>query len=270
MEEGTGSSPALVPHEEEASAGPAKPEPRTDKKDFANPTLNIVQGASISTTTEGAHGSNAPISREGTPPPLPPRPRTLALRDSPSRPSSSHSLMPSRPQLQSKPTTQLSYVDTQKYSEELRDESVSSGTSRQAKSYGGLNASDMEDSASVRSFAPTVEAGGDTESILGEVIADPTLLQSLGHRFATPSTASLFPADAAFEDAFAREFDEIEGMKTDGSNEGQTTHLSVGTTELLCADSICVYRSGFAAMARKIKTLPNSVLGWETHLQPPR
>jgi hypothetical protein len=180
--------------------------------------------------------------------------------------------MPSRPNLQARPTTQLSYANTQTYSDELKDESTSSGTSRRTKNYFGLNASrntsDVEDTGSLKSFAPTVE-GGDAESMLGELYGDreTSVLQSLGPQFAHPHSASLFPENPAFEEAFAQEFDDIEEMKADGSNEGQTTRQSVESQST--ADPPRVYRSHNAAMARQTKTLSHSVFSRQAHLQPP-
>lgn len=84
---------------------------------------------------------------------------------------------------------------------------------------------DADDSASVRSYAPTI-AGG--ESILGEIMGaaekskqEETLLRSLGHRFENAESQSMFPPDPDFESAFDSEFEEVENMAADGSNEGQ-------------------------------------------------
>ena len=90
------------------------------------------------------------------------------------------------------------------------------------------NTSDIDDNASVRSYMPR-DGMGDTESILGEVMGqqeksatERTLLRSLGHKFVDSEAQSMFPVDAQFDAAFNREFDEIEDMNADGSNEGQT------------------------------------------------
>ncbi|KAF2175625.1 DUF254-domain-containing protein [Zopfia rhizophila CBS 207.26] len=218
--EGTGNADPQTPGTslENAPTSSTQKNDKVEQQDFINPTINIIQSASRRTSTSGVSS----ISREETPPPLPPRPKNLAFFDS--RPSSSHSLAPTRPQLVSKATTQLSYTDTQSYNDESREESLSSGASRR-KNYFGLNvsrnASDAEDNVSVRSFAPTIEVGGDAESILGEVIGDheKSLLTSLGNRFEDKESESLFPPDPEFEETFKQEFDEIEEMKADGSNE---------------------------------------------------
>ncbi|KAF2196889.1 DUF254-domain-containing protein [Delitschia confertaspora ATCC 74209] len=205
-----------------SQAGSAKSPDKTDKKDFANPTINLVQDVSRKTS---ASGTGSSISSEGIPPPLPPRPKNVAFLDS--RPGTSHSLSQSRPQLQSRATTQLSYADTQTYNEELKGESDgSSRGSKVTKNYFGLgasrNTSSVEgDTTSVKSFTPTIDGGGDAESMLGEVIGDREnkILKSLGHRFQNTQPVSLFPEDPAFEEAFLHEFDEVEETKADGSNE---------------------------------------------------
>ncbi|KAF2122146.1 trafficking protein Mon1-domain-containing protein [Lophiotrema nucula] len=206
-------------------AGPTTPARKQDgveQRDFINPTINIIQSASRKTS----YSSLSSLSQEGTPPPLPPRPKNPNLLNS--RPSTAHSTAPTRPQLVSKATTQLSYPNTQTYNQEARDGSPSTGPSSgasRAKEFFGLNTSrnfsDVEEVASVRSFAPTDIGGGDVESMLGEVVGDheKSLLKSLGHRFQDRESESMFPPDPQFEDAFKQEFDDIEEMKADGSNE---------------------------------------------------
>ncbi|KAF2263534.1 DUF254-domain-containing protein [Lojkania enalia] len=197
---------------------PKKSDP-IEQRDFANPTINIIQSASRKASTSDLSS----ISRESTPPPLPPRPKNLGLLDS--RPSTSHSTAPARPQLVSKATTQLSYSDTNTYNNETQSDSHSSGASR-PKNYFGLNfgsrnTSDVEDYASMRSFAPTEVGIGDAESMIGELGGDreKSLLRSLGHRFEDQESESMFPPDPQFEEAFKHEFDDIPDMEADGSNE---------------------------------------------------
>ncbi|PSN62372.1 DUF254-domain-containing protein [Corynespora cassiicola Philippines] len=207
----------------ETNAAPSTSAPKQNdsveqQHDFTNPTINVIQSASRRTSNSGVSSA----SREGTPPPLPPRPKNLGLLDS--RPSTAHSTAPARPQLVSKATTQLSYTDTQAYSSDSRDQSPSSAAPR-SRTYFGLNLnrnpSDADDSASVRSYAPTIEGGADVESMMGDVIGEDekTLLRSLGHRFDDQESEAMFPPDPDFELAFSREFDEIEDMSMDGSNE---------------------------------------------------
>ena len=85
---------------------------------------------------------------------------------------------------------------------------------------------------SIKSFAPTIEIGGYAESLLGEVLdgQDKRIFKSLGRRCDSLSGHSerIFPDDPEFEDAFEHEFDEVEEMKADGSNEGQTIFRMLG------------------------------------------
>ncbi|KAI8939449.1 Vacuolar fusion protein mon1, variant 3 [Plenodomus lindquistii] len=182
---------------------------RVEAHDFANPTLNIIRRFSRSTSA-----SSQP-SREGTPPPLPPRPQLEAQASRPTTSHSiAHSIAPSRPQLLSKATTQLSFAKSQAWGSDLASRGASD-----------------EDSASVMSYAPTVDTGMETESVLGDATEqqdksdqEKLLLRSLGHRFVDSESQSLFPADPWLKEAFGREFDEIEDMRPDGSNEEAVMH----------------------------------------------
>lgn len=209
---------------------------------FANPTLSIIGNASRSPSYSGATSP----SREGTPPPLPPRPPLQlgahsSILSPSTRPPSSHSVRraPSRPQLVSKATTQLSITNTQAFGSDSRDlsDSASPASAQHRHVLPDLPAegpSDAEDSASVRSDVPTIsEVGGET--MLGEVMAatekkseqDEVLLRSLGRRFDDPEAQSLFPPDPDFEAAFESEFEDVAEMAADGSNEGQLNGYSL-------------------------------------------
>lgn len=254
----------------QASSNASTKADHVDQHDFANPTLNIINSISRRPSTS----SIIAPSREGTPPPLPPRPQLGFLS---SRPSTSHSIRktPSRPQLVSKATTQLSLSNGQAFGTESRDDSPASSASKQ-RSFLGVNqpsnnASDVDDSASVRSYMPR-EGAGDTESILGEVMGqqeksatERTLLGALGHRFVDTEAQSMFPIDHDFEGAFNREFDEVEVMAADGSNEGQAYTMHV---EIACAD--VVNRSCYAPVAGEIEALLDSVERWQAHIQQTR
>jgi hypothetical protein len=200
------------------STSASKTNSSTEQQDSSNPTLKIIRRVSRQPSTSALSF----ISREGTPPPLPPRPKPRAPYES--RPSTSHSVAPSRPSLVSEPTTQLSYADSHTHSNESRDASSSGATT--SRSYFGLNigrnTNGADDSASVRSSAPTVDANADTESMLGEIVGghEKPLLRSLRPSFEDKENASMFTPDPEFEDAFTHEFDEIEDMRPDGSNEG--------------------------------------------------
>ncbi|KAJ4365802.1 Vacuolar fusion protein mon1 [Neocucurbitaria cava] len=229
-------STTAEPHAPASAAGSAPPTParktsiasakskdHTEQHAFTNPTLNIIHSLSRKPSTNEL---SIP-SREGTPPPLPPRPQLGLLS---SRPSTAHSSTPPRPQLVSKATTQLSLTNTQAIGNETRDDSSASSASK-PRNFPGVhiasrNVSDADDSASVRSYVPTTEAGGDGESILGEVMGEQektdqekALLRTLGHRFEDTEAQSMFMPDPEFEAMFGHEFDEIDDMAMDGSNE---------------------------------------------------
>ena len=232
-----------------------------DKKDFGSHMTNIEQSRVPSTSA-----SEEQPSREGTPPPLPPRSKNLQLLDG--RPQTPGSLNLSRPPLQSKATTQLSLADTQSYGDESKD-TVFSDVSKQ-RSYLGLgvnrSVSEADDSASIKSFAPTIEIGGYAESLLGEVLdgQDKAIFKSLGHRFDSLSGHSerIFPDDPEFEDAFEHEFDEVEEMKADGSNEGQTIFWMLGAP----ADFLSFCRSCNESMEIEIKAFPHPVFCRQANL----
>jgi hypothetical protein len=73
-----------------------------------------------------------------------------------------------------------------------------------------------------------MEATGYQESILGEVMGmaekseqEKSLLRSLGQKFVDAESQAMFPPDPDFEAAFRREFDDVDDLNADGSNEGQ-------------------------------------------------
>ena len=256
--------PAAGAADESAPSTPApKQSDQVEQQDFVNPTLGIIQSLSRKTSTSAI----STVSREDTPPPLPPRPRNISLLDS--RPPTSHSTAPTRPQLVSKATTQLSYADSHLHENESREPSPEPRPSK-ARRFFGLNigsshpTSDVEDSASVRSVAPTLEGGLEAESMLGEVTGtqEKSLLQSLGHSFADRESETLFPPDAEFEAAFNTEFEDIEEFQADGSNEGQRLCLYVG---VVCADSM--NRRCYATMARQTEALSHPFERGEAHIQ---
>jgi hypothetical protein len=209
---GPGVSPGSTPKKPKDAA-------HNGQQEFTNPTINIIHSLSRSTSTSALSS----VSREDTPPPLPPRPRNLGLPDS--RPATAHSTAPARPQLVSKATTQLSYTDTQTYSKVSGDDSPSSSSSK-PRNVTGWNtskvSSETDDAASLRSYAPTEQTAGDSGSVLDEGVTEheKTLWRSLGHRFEDQESESIFPVDPEFEAAFETEFDDIEDTKADGSNEG--------------------------------------------------
>lgn len=164
-------------------------------------------------------------SREETPPPLPPRPKAAHPTDRPQTSSGSLRLAgnDARPPLQSKPTTALSLTDIQTQSHG-GDDQLTSPTSRNF-SHGGLkkgiisrSGSEGDDSTSVMSYVPALEAGMDVESMLGDVLGERRQLKPTTPR-SQAEQEHLFTQDEAFEDTFEHEFDELDDITSDGLNE---------------------------------------------------
>ncbi|KAL9585302.1 MAG: hypothetical protein Q9212_001596 [Teloschistes hypoglaucus] len=163
-------------------------------------------------------------SEEDRPPPLPPRPKRVEAHRRVSNvvaagfPASQY---PARPRLQATATTALSRTDihTQSYQDGSRETyAASKQASPPTRSWGGwgsvrhLKIHDGDETASIRSSAPTLGTGGDVESLLGGF---------LGHDQASSSNilerqlqeAGLEELDDSKDDEvledFDREFDEI-------------------------------------------------------------
>lgn len=169
-------------------------------------------------------------SREGTPPPLPPRPQNAQLLSVLPKDSTGSLKIPKgagRPRLQSKATTALSLTDVHTQLHGDGPGATLSPASRQLSINHGFKSqsgSEHDDSGSVRSYAPSIALGGDTESLLGEVRGGPGW-QNMEHQsgHSTGAMGPLFPDDPELDEAFEHEFDDLEDVKADGSNEGQQT-----------------------------------------------
>ena len=180
------------------------------------------------------------VTDEGPRPPLPPRPgnRGLFLPGG----SLQRPIKQSRPNLQSSATTALSLADihTQSYQDGSRETFAGSvESSPPAKSIGGFgsirkfkgrNGSEGDDSASVRSYAPTLEVGGDVESLLGDILGSSQ--QSPGWRLPSSRVERPDPFDTvSYEEdtattEFASEFDELGGLDSEGKNEGRSQSIT--------------------------------------------
>lgn len=248
-----------------------KPQGVDDVDDDRNkniPTVNVED-----TTSCSAASSVNPVSREGTPPPLPPRPRHQLLEE---RTTGSGSLkLPKnggRPSLQSKATTAVSQQDIQSFyngAKEVQSKPASRQLSFTNFGFGiSRSGSDADDSASVKSFAPTLEAGVDVESLLGEALQDQEApaWKAMGYRAdGLHSEETLFAEDPYFERAFGHEFDEVDEMKPDGSNEGQALIRLLGAP----ADrSLCSYCN--ESMEIKTEALHDLVISRKAYIQSPR
>jgi hypothetical protein len=118
------------------------------------------------------------------------------------------------------------------------------------------------------SYMTRTEGMGEGESILGEIMGreektetEKTLLRSLGHKFVESEAQSMFPPDPQFDAAFNREFDDIEDMNVDGSNEGLAYTMCF---EVACAD--VVNRSCYAPMACQTEAFLDLIECRQTHI----
>ena len=179
------------------------------------------------------------VEDEEVRPPLPPRPSfhnpTDCILHGPE--AITRLQKSSRPQLQASATTALSRTDIhiQSYQNGSREAITAQtepstpgrylkgfGSIRRLKGYSGSEA----DSASIKSYAPTLEASGDVESLLGEVLG------------ASPGTPAWRSSDAAAAEGldvlealpdeddeslscFNEEFSELDSLSTDAANEGE-------------------------------------------------
>ncbi|KAI9892982.1 MAG: Vacuolar fusion protein mon1 [Vezdaea aestivalis] len=117
-------------------------------------------------------------------PPLPPRPKALLPKDGQSSP---HGSKPSpaslRPRLASQATTAVSRPEVQSRPSHYLPPQVAGSSSNVDSSPGGSASpsvaaerrnrsrmSEVDDSWSIRSYAPTIEASGDVQSLLGEIL----------------------------------------------------------------------------------------------------
>ncbi|KAA6413007.1 MAG: vacuolar fusion mon1 [Lasallia pustulata] len=177
-------------------------------------------------------------------PPLPPRPSNLQLLaeqtftppGSLQRPKKS-----TRPSLISKATTAISRTDihSQSYQDGSRETYATSTDTTPSKgsprNYGSLrrfkahNGSEGDDSGSVRSYVPTLEATGDVESLLGEVLSagqeSPAWkLQSGQQELDNPYDSIGFEDDGITAE-FRHEFDDIGELDLTGNNEEELLNL---------------------------------------------
>lgn len=173
---------------------------------------------------------------EGERPPLPPRPTNHGLLGDGKRANSLRIPKRSaRPNLQSHAITAVSRTDieTLSYPDGSREtyanstRSTPSGKSFQIDSPAGQskgrNISDGDDSASLKSYAPTI--GGEVESLLGDVIGrgqQSPAWRLLSNQMERNNPFDLLPYDKEEPSAdFSREFDELEDLDPAGDNEGR-------------------------------------------------
>lgn len=217
------------------------------------------------------------ISDEGRPPPLPPRPGNLDFLHpggSLQRPKRQ-----SRPNLQSTATTALSLTDIhiQSYQDGSKEtfaaptESTPSGKS--IRGFGSIrrfkdrNCSEGDDSTSVRSYAPTLEADGDVESLLGDVLGPSQqspawkLLTSQAER-PDPFDSLSFESGTAITD-FDLEFAEVGELDPEGKSEGKSSSIIPRATAQRLS------RGTFVALEVEEEALSHTFFCRKTYLQSP-
>jgi len=162
------------------------------------------------------------VNQPEEPPPLPPRPSLLQTATRPGISTSSDR----RPSLQSKPTTAISSVDIQT----LSFPDGTRGTFSVPGSVDGQStpnprasrySSEADDSASFMSCTPTFKGNADLASLLDDGLNS----QSPAWRLLNSQAETGYPFESADYDntslaGFEQEFDEIEGVDTEGGNEG--------------------------------------------------
>jgi hypothetical protein len=248
-----------------ADGGNAKPPPIS-----SNEAINqVADNASL--LGENTSVSSQP-SREGTPPPLPPRPRNVQHLLSSDRPPTNAGLRiqnaSTRPSLQAKASTAVSLTNIQTLKDGSQEVPTSTSTRRLAPTlrFGrSRSGSEAEDSASIRTFAPTIVDAGEMESIIGEITPkqDPGW-KELGQYFDIAGKQdALFPEDPDFARDFEHEFDELDEIGSDSLNEGQAMDVLYSPTSIA---NLFDFRCCHNAMEIEIKAFLNSLIRWKTNL----
>ena len=263
---------------EQRDTSPPPAKSRSDKAiDETVPAVRDLQkGVQPSNTSQS--GVSSTIHAEEPRPPLPPRPGNLdLLQEGNYGPGGSvqRSRNPVRPQLQSTATIALSRTDinTLSYQDGSRDTYAASaettppskpvGLFGSIKRFKGLGGSETGDSTSVKSYVPTLEAGGDVESLLGEVLGasqQSPAWKLLSTQYETPD-----PFDSVnYEDdeatvKFYREFDDICQTDPDVGSEGSTILVFeiVYNTVLTWKG-----RAAISTMAIEAEAFPYLILSW--------
>lgn len=203
--------------------------PSSLQREESHETVHRLEPASDGKTTSGVELRSESLD-EGSPPPLPPRPRNLRLL----RPGSSLR-RPSRPNLQASATTALSLTDIHTqihqdgFGENYAAPTESTSSPKSVRAYGSIrkvnwrNGSENDDSVSVRSYAPVSDVGGEVESLLGYIAGSsqrstawklPSTQVDRSDQFDSMSIGGDTVAD------FDLEFEEVGELDPEGSNAG--------------------------------------------------
>jgi hypothetical protein len=231
---------------------------------------------------DSTRSRSASISSEGTPPPLPPRPKNLSvLPDRPSTSSSTIQRSSSSPNtsLQSPATTAVSLTDinTQSFQDGSREVYASSagkgaagfklrskGSSSYLRSGKG---SDTGDSMSVRSYALNSEPAAETESLFGDVLGSGQdnspwdVAQVEEGKEGILSISAIEVEDKELD--FDKEFDPIGDLEPGGENEGTHMYIALYPIGHLLRQS---NRSSVRVMEIEAKAFSDSFCCWKAHL----
>lgn len=250
--------PVVANHRDEAASkrSPATPPPEDIDSDKTVEKLVQASGG-IGPRAESEllsqTISSSPVAVDERRPPLPPRPTDVSFLRGKHNQANGLQVpkRSTRPQLQSTTTTAISRTDihTQSYQDGSRETMASDAhTTPPSKYLRGFSSvrrfnkfgSSEEDSASVKSYAPTLEAGGDVESLLGEVLGSSQ--ESPAWKMLSTKSEAQDPFDSiSYNDDglsadFYREFDAIGEVKPDGGNEGRNQTSS--SKPIVCTDAI--------------------------------
>jgi len=216
----------------DASNG-ARPPPSSENGDTKlrnnSPSIQVndTMAAEHKSPGEGATDDDHQDESLNSTPPLPPRPSNLNLLDERNTGSVRLSRRSSRPQLQARPTTALSLADvhTVHHQEATSSRSTSHTVSRrpshaQMSRVPSRAPSEFGDTSSIKSYAPSV-MGGPVESLMGEVLAESTpAWRALSAQLEVDNPFERHFADDEFFSAkFYHEFDPIETLNSEGTNE---------------------------------------------------
>ncbi|KAL8715950.1 MAG: hypothetical protein Q9220_000617 [cf. Caloplaca sp. 1 TL-2023] len=195
--------------------------PSTKKEESTDePTQPPPQSHDIPSVVLPSPGIKDVILNEEKPPPLPPRPLRAETEHKGSTGFQSPQTL-ARPRIQATATTALSRTDihTQSYQDGSRETYAASKQSTPPpKTWTGwssirrLKVRDGDESASIRSYAPTVDAAGDIESLLGGFVSpEPSSGWNLLSRQLEETSVQRneAPEDEELLHDFDREFDEL-------------------------------------------------------------
>lgn len=222
-----------MPHDGNAqpdSTGAVGSTPENAAAEITNalPKPGAEHGPLVNVRDDNDANNGLDVSRELTPPPLPPRPGQLDLLGDRDHGSLQIRKKASRPQLQTRPTTALSRADvhTQNHRDISGSRSPGSRVLSRKQSYAtlGRKGSDLDDSGSLRSYAPT-NFGDETESLLGVMNNQHATTPAWQALSAQLERDNPFERSFHTEDFFAirmqHEFDEFDEYRKDGANEEQ-------------------------------------------------